>query len=89
MRFRLHRDETGTVHEGMLQPDGTVSRADHDTGTAVIALTGIHDDGVLPFHRRREKHITLADGCTAVAADAEGAVVPDGAGTAGDGGESW
>ena len=51
MRFRLHGDEAGTVHERMLQPDGTVSRADHDTGTAVIALTGIHDDGVLPFHR--------------------------------------
>ena len=51
MRFRLHRDEAGTVHEGMLQADGTFPRANHDTGTAVIALTGIHDDGVLPFHR--------------------------------------
>ena len=51
MRFRLHRDEAGTVHERMLQTDGPVSRANHDAGTAVIALTGIHDDGVLPFHR--------------------------------------
>ena len=89
MRFRLHGDEAGTVHKGMLQTDGTVSRADHDAGTAVIALTGIHDDGVLPFHRSREEHITLADGCTAVAADAEGAVVADGAGTAGNGRYSW
>ena len=51
MRFRLHRDEAGTVHERMLQTDGPVSRANHDAGTAVIALTGIHDDVVLPFHR--------------------------------------
>ena len=51
MRFRLHGDEAGTVHERMLQPDGTVSRANHDAGAAVIALTGIHDDWVLPFHR--------------------------------------
>lgn len=51
MRFRLHGDEAGTVHEGMLQADGTFPRADHNAGTAVIALAGIHDDGVLPFHR--------------------------------------
>lgn len=61
----------------------SVFRADHDAGSAVIALAGIHDYRMFSFLRVGIEDVALADGGTAVAADAFVRMVNDGTDAAG------
>ena len=81
--FRLScRYKFRAVHQRVNQLDG-VFRADHDAGSAVIALAGIHDYRMFSFLRGGIKDVALADGGTAVAADAFVRMVNDGTDAAG------